>query len=35
MGVGPVVAIPKVLAQTGLSKEDVDVWEVSTCCHGD
>ena len=29
MGVGPVAAIPKVLAQTGLSKEDIDIWEVN------
>ncbi|TDL28475.1 3-ketoacyl-CoA thiolase [Rickenella mellea] len=29
MGIAPVVAIPKVLAQTGLSKEDVDVWEIN------
>jgi acetyl-CoA acetyltransferase len=28
MGIGPVAAIPKVLAQTGLNKESVDVWEV-------
>ena len=28
MGVGPVFAIPKVLQQVGLEKEDVDVWEV-------
>lgn len=30
MGIGPVAAIPKVLAQTGLNKDSVDVWEVST-----
>ena len=29
MGIGPIAAIPKVLAQYGLRKEDVDVWEVS------
>lgn len=29
MGIGPIAAIPKVLAQTGLTKEDVDVWEAS------
>jgi len=29
MGVGPVVAIPKILAQTGLSQEDVDVFEIN------
>ena len=28
MGIGPVFAIPKVLKQVGLKKEDVDVWEV-------
>ncbi len=28
MGIGPVAAIPKVLAKNGLQKEDVDVWEV-------
>lgn len=30
MGIGPVAAIPKILAQTGLNKESVDVWEVGT-----
>lgn len=29
MGLGPIVAIPKVLAQVGLSKEDIDVWEIN------
>lgn len=28
MGISPVAAVPKVLAQTGLSQEDVDVFEV-------
>ena len=28
MGVAPIYAIPKVLAQTGLDKEDIDVYEV-------
>ena len=28
MGIGPVPAIEKVLAQTGLKKEDIDTWEV-------
>ncbi len=28
MGISPVAAIPKVLAMTGLAKEDIDVWEV-------
>ncbi|CCM01956.1 uncharacterized protein FIBRA_04029 [Fibroporia radiculosa] len=29
MGIAPVVAIPQVLAQAGLSKEDVDVFEIN------
>ncbi|CDO71538.1 hypothetical protein BN946_scf184911.g8 [Trametes cinnabarina] len=29
MGISPVAAIPKVLAKTGLQKEDVDVWEIN------
>ncbi|TFK89775.1 thiolase [Polyporus arcularius HHB13444] len=29
MGISPVVAIPKVLAMTGLAKEDIDVWEIN------
>lgn len=29
MGVGPAVAIPKVLQQTGLSIDDVNVWEIN------
>ncbi|TBU35217.1 thiolase [Dichomitus squalens] len=29
MGISPAVAIPKILAQTGLSKEDIDVWEIN------
>ena len=29
MGVGPAFAIPKVLEKTGLSKEDVDFWEIN------
>ena len=28
MGISPVAAVPKVLEQTGLNKEDVDVYEV-------
>ena len=28
MGIAPVAAVPKVLAETGLTKEDVDVFEV-------
>lgn len=31
MGISPVAAIPKVLAQTGLTKDDVDVFEVRRC----
>jgi acetyl-CoA acyltransferase 1 len=30
MGIGPIAAIPKILGQLGLKKEDVDVWEVCT-----
>ncbi|EGN99532.1 hypothetical protein SERLA73DRAFT_179590 [Serpula lacrymans var. lacrymans S7.3] len=29
MGIGPIAAIPKVLAQHGLSKEDIDVYEIN------
>lgn len=29
MGIGPAVAIPKVLEQTGLNKEDIDVYEIN------
>lgn len=29
MGISPIFAVPKVLAQLGLSKEDIDVYEVS------
>ncbi|OSD03460.1 thiolase [Trametes coccinea BRFM310] len=29
MGISPVAAIPKVLAKTGLQKDDVDVWEIN------
>ncbi|KAF9229323.1 3-ketoacyl-CoA thiolase [Gyrodon lividus] len=29
MGVGPIAAIPKVLSQYGLSKEDVDIYEIN------
>jgi len=29
MGIAPIVAIPKILAQTGLTKEDVDLWEIN------
>jgi acetyl-CoA acetyltransferase len=28
MGVAPIYAIPKILAQTGLEKQDIDVYEV-------
>ncbi|GBE78290.1 3-ketoacyl-CoA thiolase B, peroxisomal [Sparassis crispa] len=29
MGIGPIAAVPKILAKTGLTKEDVDVWEIN------
>ena len=29
MGIAPVVAIPKLLENTGLKKEDVDLWEIN------
>ena len=29
MGIGPAVAIPKVLEKTGLSKEDIDFFEIN------
>jgi acetyl-CoA acyltransferase len=29
MGIGPVFAIPKLLARTGLSIDDVDLWELN------
>lgn len=29
MGIGPALAIPKLLEYTGLSKEDVDIWEIN------
>lgn len=29
MGIGPAVAIPKVLAKAGLSIEDIDLWEIN------
>lgn len=29
MGIGPVFAIPKALKQAGLSKDDINVWEVN------
>jgi acetyl-CoA acetyltransferase len=28
MGISPIYAIPKVLRQAGLSKDDVDIYEV-------
>lgn len=30
MGIAPIFAIPKLLSQIGLSKEDIDIFEVST-----
>ena len=32
MGIAPVAAVPKILSQVGLAKEDVDVYEVG-CLH--
>lgn len=29
MGVGPSIAIPKILAKFGLSKDDIDVFEIN------
>jgi acetyl-CoA acyltransferase len=29
MGIGPAVAIPKVLAKAGLKKEDIGIWEIN------
>lgn len=29
MGAGPTVAVPKLLNQVGLSKDDVDIWEIN------
>lgn len=29
MGIGPSVAIPKVFAKAGISKEDVDIFEIN------
>ncbi|KAF8516164.1 acetyl-coenzyme A acyltransferase 1, isoform CRA_b [Hysterangium stoloniferum] len=29
MGIAPIVAIPKLLQQYGLKKEDVNVWEIN------
>ncbi|KAK4049726.1 3-ketoacyl-CoA thiolase with broad chain length specificity [Microbotryomycetes sp. JL201] len=29
MGIGPAFAIPKILEKTGLTKEDVDLWEIN------
>jgi len=29
MGIGPIYAIPKLLKQTGLSMEDIDLWELN------
>ena len=34
MGVGPVIAIPKVLEKVGLTKEDVDLFEVCMDTNG-
>jgi acetyl-CoA acyltransferase 1 len=29
MGISPVAAVPKILEQTGLTKEDIDIFEAS------
>jgi acetyl-CoA acyltransferase 1 len=29
MGAGPTVAVPKLLKQVGISKDDVDIWEIN------
>ncbi|KIW01364.1 uncharacterized protein PV09_07133 [Verruconis gallopava] len=29
MGAGPTIAVPKLLKQVGISKEDVDIWEIN------
>lgn len=29
MGIGPMDVIPKVLEHTGLTKDDIDVWEIN------
>merc|ERR1711903_156423 len=29
MGVGPVVAVPKLLAKAGLTVDDIDLWEIN------
>ncbi len=29
MGIGPTVAVPKLLAKTGLAKDDIDLWELN------
>ena len=29
MGIGPVLAVPKLLAQHGLSVDDIDLWELN------
>lgn len=31
MGIGPIAAIPKVLTQVGLTKDDIDIYEVKHC----
>ena len=29
MGAGPTIAVPKLLKQVGISKDDIDVWEIN------
>lgn len=34
MGISPVAAVPKILEQVGLTKEDIDVFEVRIAVSG-
>ena len=34
MGIGPTFAIPQVLQKAGITKDDVDLWEVRGSCLG-
>jgi len=31
MGISPIYAVPKILEQHGLTKEDIDIFEVREC----
>jgi len=33
MGIGPAFAIPKVLSKAGISKDEVDLWEINEGTH--